>query len=111
MTAGQIIRMLRTTGQVRWSQAELASEMGVVRTYLSSIETGRRQPGLQFLRKAARVLRVPVALLLVGEREWNVEAARTAELFTTVNQLEDAEAFRRHLSHKNWNLVAVEIDV
>jgi tRNA G18 (ribose-2'-O)-methylase SpoU len=49
-------------------------------------------------------------VLLVGERDWNVEAARTAELYTTVTQVEDAEAFRKHLVEKRWNLVAVELD-
>jgi tRNA G18 (ribose-2'-O)-methylase SpoU len=49
-------------------------------------------------------------VILVGERDWNVEAARTAELYTTVSQLEDAEAFRSHLKTRRWNLVAVELD-
>ena len=48
--------------------------------------------------------------VLVGEREWNVEAARTAELYTTVTQLTDIDAFRNHLASQRWNLVAVEID-
>jgi len=49
-------------------------------------------------------------VLLVGERDWNVEAARTAELYTTVNRLPDAVAFRSHLEERNWTLVAVELD-
>lgn len=49
-------------------------------------------------------------VILVGDREWNVEAARTAELFTTVTQVADISDFRRHLSEKGWNLVAVELD-
>jgi tRNA guanosine-2'-O-methyltransferase len=49
-------------------------------------------------------------VVLVGEREWNVEAARTAELYTTVTQLADLEAFRSHLKSRRWNLVAVELD-
>jgi tRNA G18 (ribose-2'-O)-methylase SpoU len=49
-------------------------------------------------------------LLLVGEREWNVEAARTAELYTTIVHLADAEAFLSRLAERTWNLVAVELD-
>ncbi len=49
-------------------------------------------------------------VVLVGEREWNVEAARTAELYTRVTQLSDAAAFRRYLEEKKWDLVAVELD-
>jgi tRNA G18 (ribose-2'-O)-methylase SpoU len=49
-------------------------------------------------------------VLLVGEREWNVEAARTAELYTDVIHIPDIESFRRHLVSRSWNLVAVELD-
>jgi tRNA G18 (ribose-2'-O)-methylase SpoU len=49
-------------------------------------------------------------VVLVGEREWNVEAARTSELFTTVTQLRDAAAFHRYREEKRWDLVAVELD-
>jgi tRNA G18 (ribose-2'-O)-methylase SpoU len=49
-------------------------------------------------------------VLLIGEREWNVEAARTAELYTTVTRLPDADAFRSHLEKRRLNLVAVELD-
>jgi len=49
-------------------------------------------------------------VVLVGDREWNVEAARTAELYTTVTRVADLEAFRSHLADRLWNLVAVEID-
>lgn len=50
-------------------------------------------------------------VLLVGSREWNVEAARTAELYTDVVHLpDDPEAFLAHLAAGHWNLVAVELD-
>jgi tRNA G18 (ribose-2'-O)-methylase SpoU len=49
-------------------------------------------------------------VILVGEREWNIEAARTAELYTTVTQVADIDAFRIHLNSRRWNLVAVELD-
>ena len=49
-------------------------------------------------------------VILVGERDWNVEAAKTSELYTTVTQLADIDAFRKHLKSRRWNLVAVELD-
>jgi tRNA G18 (ribose-2'-O)-methylase SpoU len=49
-------------------------------------------------------------LLLVGEREWNVEAARTAELYTEIVHLEDIDAFLDHLQTRQWELVVVELD-
>ena len=49
-------------------------------------------------------------VVLVGERDWNVEAARTAELYTTITQVANVEAFEKHLESCRWNLVAVELD-
>jgi len=49
-------------------------------------------------------------VILIGEREWNVEAARTAELYTKIVYLPDQEAFLQHLESSRWNLVAVELD-
>ncbi len=48
-------------------------------------------------------------LVLVGEREWNVEAARTADLYTTIEQPVGLDEFRDHLLKRRWNLVAVEL--
>jgi tRNA G18 (ribose-2'-O)-methylase SpoU len=48
-------------------------------------------------------------LLLVGEREWNIEAARTSDLYTRVVQLPDAQALLDHLRRRRLHLVAVEL--
>ena len=48
-------------------------------------------------------------LLLVGERDWNVEAARTAELYTRVVHLPDAAALEDHVRRRGLDLVAVEL--
>ncbi len=49
-------------------------------------------------------------VILVGEREWNVYAARTAELYTTVVELPDAAALLDHVRRRGYSLVAVELD-
>ena len=49
-------------------------------------------------------------VLLVGERDWNIEAARTAELYTTVTRVPDADALRAHLAERDLKLVAIELD-
>ncbi len=49
-------------------------------------------------------------LILVGEREWNVEAAKTSELYTTVTRVDGREAFLDHLAAMKWDLVAVDLD-
>ena len=49
-------------------------------------------------------------VILLGEREWNVPAAKTSELYTEIVQLDaDIESFRAHLEARRWNLVAVEL--
>jgi tRNA G18 (ribose-2'-O)-methylase SpoU len=48
-------------------------------------------------------------LLLVGDRDWNVEAARTAELYTRIVHLRDGVALREHIRSRGWSIVAVEL--
>jgi tRNA G18 (ribose-2'-O)-methylase SpoU len=48
-------------------------------------------------------------VILIGERDWNVEAARTAELYTTITHLKDENDLLAHLEERQWNLVAVEL--
>lgn len=48
-------------------------------------------------------------VVLVGDRDWNVEAARTSELYTEIVHLGGVEAFRTHLEVRRWRLVAVEL--
>jgi tRNA G18 (ribose-2'-O)-methylase SpoU len=48
-------------------------------------------------------------VILVGEREWNFEAARTADVYTRIVHLADAAAFVAHLESRCWQLVAVEL--
>jgi tRNA G18 (ribose-2'-O)-methylase SpoU len=48
-------------------------------------------------------------VMLIGEREWNVEAARTAEDFTTVVRLDSGEELLARVNDRGWSLVAVEL--
>ena len=47
-------------------------------------------------------------VIFAGEREWNVAAARTAELYTRVIHVSDAAELLAHLDRRGWQLVAVE---
>lgn len=49
-------------------------------------------------------------LLLVGDKEFNVEAARTAEQYTEIRILPDADALLAHVADRGYRLVAVELD-
>ena len=49
-------------------------------------------------------------VILLGDREWNVEAARTAESYTETAQLPaEPDALRDHLDRSGWTLVSVEL--
>ena len=49
-------------------------------------------------------------VILVGEREWNLEAARTAEQYTKITPLGDEDALLAHLRERGFRLVAVELE-
>lgn len=48
-------------------------------------------------------------VVLVGERDWNVEAARTSELYTEIVHVSNIDEFRAHLRDRGWNLVSIEL--
>ncbi|MCP4901797.1 MAG: TrmH family RNA methyltransferase [bacterium] len=49
-------------------------------------------------------------VVFAGTRDWNVEAAKTSELYTSVTQVGDAAALLEHCRQRSWTLVAVELD-
>lgn len=55
------VQALRT--ERRWTQADLASEVGVSRQTINSIETGRFEPSLGLALKLARLFGRPVESL------------------------------------------------
>jgi len=63
---GLRVRALRL--EVGLSQEQLAEEAGLHRTYVSSLERGQRNVGLDNILKLASALGVPPASLFEGER-------------------------------------------
>lgn len=49
-------------------------------------------------------------VIYIGTKDWNVEAAKTSELYTTVTQVADADALIEHCRVRNFTPVAVELD-
>ena len=60
---GRSIKVLRTSAGVK--QKIFAERVGVSAAYLSLVESGRREPTLPLLRRVARELKVPLALLFL----------------------------------------------
>ncbi len=61
---GKRVRELRM--KRKWSQAKLAEESGLHTTYISGIERGRRNVGMENIVKVARALKGDVAQLFKG---------------------------------------------
>ena len=59
---GLVVRELRQS--LRWSQEVLAEETGLDRTFISQIETGRKQPSLLTIFRLARSFQVESSDLL-----------------------------------------------
>ncbi len=61
----RLAKRLKTLRAERvWSHHDLADRAWTGRTYLARLETARQDPTLGRLRKLARALQVPVAVLL-----------------------------------------------
>ncbi len=62
MNAGSVIKLFRTASQV--SQGDLAERLQITRTYLSLVESGKKQPSLALVRRLSEELKIPIYLLI-----------------------------------------------
>lgn len=58
----QALRLIRTYHD--FSQTELCSELGVSNSYLSEIESGKKQPTLELLKKYSEMFDIPLSSIL-----------------------------------------------
>ena len=63
MDVGRAVKVCRAAK--RWQQQDLANKAGLSPSYISLIESGRREPPLSVLRRIAQAFEVPVDLLLL----------------------------------------------
>jgi transcriptional regulator with XRE-family HTH domain len=61
---GKRVRALRL--KHRWTQVELAEMLGIDRSYLSEIETGKKDPSLRVLKTIADGFSLSLSQLLKG---------------------------------------------
>ncbi len=80
LNMGQKIKSLRKERKL--TQKKLAENIGVGQSYIADLENGKSQPSLKVLKEIARVLDVPVGLLLEEEETIN----KIAEEFYKVTQ-------------------------
>lgn len=74
--AGEVLRLLREVSGL--TQEKLAAKMGVSRVWVYQIETHRRAGGLQFYKKAAWELGVPVAVFFARDCPAHDEETKAA---------------------------------
>lgn len=79
MNYPKAIRVARSLADL--SQGQLADRAEIDRSYLSLIESGKRQPTIETLEKLAQALKMPFHLLsLLGSEESDVEKANPGQI-------------------------------
>ena len=79
MNYSKAIRVARSLADM--SQGQLADRAEIDRSYLSLIESGKRQPTIETLEKLAQALKMPFHLLsLLGSEESDVEKANPGQI-------------------------------
>ncbi|MBF6648034.1 helix-turn-helix domain-containing protein [Methylobacter sp. BlB1] len=73
----QALRLIRTYHDL--SQTELCSELGLSNSYLSEIESGKKQPSLEILKKYSEQFDIPLSSILFFSE--NLEAPKPSDKF------------------------------
>ncbi len=60
---GEALRLVRSFHEV--NQSDLATQLGISRSYLSEIESGRKVPSLDLLQKYAAHFDIPLSSLIL----------------------------------------------
>jgi transcriptional regulator with XRE-family HTH domain len=72
---GRVLKLIRTYHQLK--QNELAEKLGISNSYLSEIETGKKDSSISLLEQYSRVFEIPVShIILLSEhvdesKEWS----------------------------------------
>ena len=102
---GKTIRLLRINAGIK--QKDLAHTLGITPSYLSLVETGKKQPGRRLIERAAEKLGVPVSYIfrhnerpkdITKEQEelfdllkdviWKLQALQTAQVLEVEEETE-----------------------
>lgn len=73
----QALRLIRTYHD--YSQTELCSELGISNSYLSEIESGKKKPSLDTLKKYSEMFDIPLSSILFFAE--NLEAKKSSDNF------------------------------
>jgi len=62
LTIGQLIKFGRINHKM--SQDDLAKKLNVSKNYISLVENGKKDPSINFLKNTAKLLNIPLVLLI-----------------------------------------------
>lgn len=96
---GEALRLVRSFHDV--NQADLAGQLGISRSYLSEIESGRKVPSLELLQRYASHFDMPLSSLVLfsenaGEsaRDLQVKTMLGEKVLAILQWIEKKAAFR-----------------
>jgi len=71
----EALKQIRMFHQLK--QVELAQKLGISKSYLSEVESGRKSVSMELLKKYAEAFSIPASSLLMFSE--NIEAAKTSD--------------------------------
>jgi len=90
---GEALRLVRSFHDM--NQVELAQRLGISRSYLSELESGKKTPSLDLLDNYAKVFEIPVSYLLIfcetlddGETASKVRSVATEKALKVLGWIE-----------------------
>lgn len=78
---GEALRLVRSFHQV--NQSELAEALGISRSYLSEIESGKKVPSLDLLQRYAAHFSIPLSSLILFSENANAGPGSKAKAMLT----------------------------
>lgn len=85
MTIGKNIKIFRINAGLK--QKDLAAKIGVKESYLSTIESGKKEPSLTLLKKISSALSIPLSMFFWEETENQDQNTSEAKLKKLLLQL------------------------
>lgn len=79
--------------QRKMTQEELAEKAGLSISYISQVETGRKNMGREGMEKVAEALKVPISLLL----QTDINTYRNSKKSQIINELDDCNEYEMNV--------------
>jgi transcriptional regulator with XRE-family HTH domain len=85
METGMRLKLFRVSAGLK--QRQVAEALGVTSDFVSMIERGKREPTIQYLKRFARLAKIPTSVLLWDPMETEANGAKVHDLHARVAAL------------------------